>query len=455
MIFDALGNVFRIPDLRRRVLFTAGMLALLQLGAFIPVAGIDGHALQQMMNQNTASGGASVFNLLDLFSGGAFRRASVFALGIMPYISASIILQLLTVVSPQLEQISKSGEEGRRKINQWTRYGTVAISFFQGAMLSVAVQGWGTPEFPLVPNPGIMFFFLCGLGMTTGTVIIMWMGEQITERGIGNGISLIIFANIVNRLPQAVARASYYVTNNDPRFTPLTAMGTLVVFLIVIWVVVGIQFGVRKVPIHRGRMMAQLRGSQHHLPIRVNTAGVIPVIFASSILILPATVAQFAGKLENVEQVAWVYYSLSWLSDQLMPGTLLYTILTLILIIFFSFFYTAITFNPKDVADNLKKSGTTVPGKQPGKKTEEYLEKILNRVTWGGAVFLAFVAVLPDVASKWMEIPVDISGFLGGTTVIIMVGVALDTVNHIENHLRVRNYDGFRRRGRIRGRSGM
>lgn len=454
MIRDALANVFRIPDLRRRVIFTASMLAILQLGAFIPVPGIDASLLRAFTSSDTASTG--VFNLLDLFTGGAFRRCSVFALGIMPYISASIILQLLTVVSPTLEQISKSGEEGRKKINQWTRYGTVGITFFQAWMLSVAVQTWDVDGIPLVPNPGMLFHLMCAVGMTTGTMLIMWMGEQITERGIGNGISLIIFANIVNRMPEAVVLGYTYIADNNPRFTALDALATMIVFLIVIWVVVTIQYGVRKVPIHRGRMMTRMRGSQHFLPIRVNTAGVIPVIFASSILILPATAQNFvASGLEESEYWGWVYSSINWLTEQLMPGTFLYTILTIALIVFFSFFYTAITFNPKDVADNLKKSGTTVPGKQPGKKTEEYLERILNRVTWAGAFFLAFVAVLPDIASAWMDIPPAIANMLGGTSIIIVVGVALDTVNQIENHLRVRNYDGFRRRGRIRGRSGM
>ena len=458
MILDALGNVFRIPDLRRRVIFTASILALLQFGMFVPIPGIDIRALQAFTSQSDAMG-KGVFNLLDLFSGGAFRQCSVFALGIMPYISASIILQLLTVVSPQLEQISKSGEEGRRKINQWTRYMTVGITIFQAFMLSFAIQSWTAPSpsgnVPLVVDLGWSFNILCAVAMTTGTMVIMWMGEQITERGIGNGISLIIFANIVNRLPQAVARGFWYISTNNPRFTALDALGTLVIFLIIIWIIVTIQFGVRKVPIHRGRMMTRLRGSQHFLPIRVNTAGVIPVIFASSILILPATFQQFTGGLQASENFGWVNWALNWLSEQLMPGYWLYTLLTIVLIVFFSFFYTAITFNPKDVSDNLKKSGTTVPGKQPGKKTEEYLEGILNRVTWGGACFLAFVAVLPDVVSAWLDIPNDISSFLGGTSLIIVVGVALDTVNQVENHLRVRNYDGFRRRGRVRGRSGM
>lgn len=452
MILDALGNVFRIPDLRRRVLFTAAMIALLQFGAFVPIPGVSHLALQS----STPSAGQGVFNLMDLFSGGAFRRCSVFALGIMPYISASIILQLLTVVSPQLEQISKSGEEGRKKITQWTRYGTVGITLFQAFMLSFSIQGWKTGDgIPFILNAGPSFHLLCALAMTTGTMLIMWMGEQITERGVGNGISLIIFANIVNRLPSAAAAGFDYIRTNNPRFTALDALATLVVFLVVIWVIVTIQFAVRKVPIHRGRAMTRLRGSQHFLPIRVNTAGVIPVIFASSILILPATFVQFTGGLQDSESMGWLYQGISWMSEQLMPGQLLYTILTVILIVFFTFFYTAITFNPKDVSDNLKKSGTTVPGKQPGKKTEEYLERILNRVTWAGAVFLSSVAVMPDVASRYLDIPYNISTFLGGTSLIIVVGVALDTVNQVENHLRVRNYDGFRRRGRIRSRSGM
>lgn len=453
-MIDAVLNIFRIPDLKKRVLFTLGILALIQVAKYIPIPGID----PSKISFGTGGGANNLFNLIDLFAGGAFESCSIIALGIMPYISASIILQLLTVTSPYLEELSKKGEEGRKKINQYTRYLTVGITAFQAFMLSFSfenAQMWGD----IVYQPGIVFKILTVFSITTGTMILMWMGELITERGIGNGISLIIFINIVARVPDVSARAFELLRLEEPTFTPLKALATFIVLVAVVAGVVMIQYGQRRVPIKRGRMVrgGRMYGAQanSYLPLRINTAGVIPVIFAAAILILPATILNFLTPLATSESLGFLYDWLEAFSTYLQPGHVVYTIIYVALIIFFCYFYTAITFNPKDVAENLQKYGSTIPGYSHGKRTEEYLTRILNRITLAGGIFLAAIAVLPDLMSVWLNIDQSITHMLGGTSIIIIVGVALDTVNQVENHLRVRNYDGFRRRGRIRGRSGM
>ncbi|MBI1386874.1 MAG: preprotein translocase subunit SecY [bacterium] len=452
-MMDAVLNIFRIPDLRRRVIFTLVVLAILEVGKFIPLPGINPLAINRQIG-----GSGDLFNLINMFAGGAFRRVSIFALGIMPYISASIILQLLTVTSPYLEELSKKGEEGRKKINQYTRYLTVGITAFQAFLLSFSLQNpnyWGN----IVYQPGLGFQFMCIMSMTAGTIIIMWLGELITERGIGNGISLIIFANIVSVFPNSIMQAWNLLAMGEPSFSPFDALVCFIVFVIVIAGVVIVQYGQRRVPIKRGRMVRGGRmyagQSNAYLPLRINTAGVIPVIFAAAILTLPSFFVNFAMPLQQSENFVWIYDAAMWLQSQLRPGYALYTVLYVILIIFFCYFYTAITFNPKDVAENLQKNGSTIPGYSHGKRTEEYLTRILNRITLAGAIFLAGVSVLPDLMVRFMQIPQSVAYMLGGTSIIIVVGVALDTVNQIENHLRVRNYDGFRKRGRVRGRSGM
>ncbi len=455
-MIDAIINIFRIPDLRKRVLFTFGILAVLQIGKFIPIPGIN----PSLISYGTSGQGNTLFSLVDLFAGGAFQQCSIFALGIMPYISASIILQLLTVSSPYLEELSKKGEEGRKKINQYTRYLTVAITAFQAFMLAFSFENteyWG----PIVYSPGWMFRILTMISISTGTIIIMWMGELITERGIGNGISLIIFFNIVARVPDVTARAIELLRMEEQSFTPLKALATFVMGVIVVAGVCLIQYAQRRVPIKRGRMVrgGRMYGAQanSYLPLRINTAGVIPVIFAAAILILPATFLQFLTPLAGSENIIakGIYDSLDYVSNSLRPGGIIYTVIYVALIVFFCYFYTAITFNPKDVAENLQKYGSTIPGYSHGKRTEEYLTRILNRITLAGAIFLAAVAVFPDLMAVYMNIDSSITHLMGGTSIIIIVGVALDTVNQIENHLRVRNYEGFRKRGRIRGRSGM
>lgn len=453
-MIEAIANIFRIPDLRKRVLFTFGVLGILQIGKFIPIPGINPSLIK------VGTGEGSLFSLVDLFAGGAFQRCSIFSLGIMPYISASIILQLLTVSSPYLEELSKKGEEGRKKINQYTRYLTVAITAFQSFMLAFSfenVEHWGA----IVYSGGWSFRLLTCFSMTVGTIIIMWLGELITERGIGNGISLIIFFNIVARVPDVTARAFELLRMEEQSFTPLKALATMIMGVIVIAGVCLIQYAQRRVPIKRGRMVrgGRMYGAQSnsYLPIRVNTAGVIPVIFAAAILILPATFLQFLTPLSTSDNAiaSGIYNAMEAISGLLRSGGIIYTILYVALIVFFCYFYTAITFNPKDVAENLQKYGSTIPGYSHGKRTEEYLTRILNRVTLAGAIFLAAVAVFPDLLANYMNVDSSITHLMGGTSIIIIVGVALDTVNQIENHLRVRNYEGFRKRGRVRGRSGM
>ena len=442
-MFRSVGNIFRIPDLRKRILFTLGMLVVLQLGAQVTIPGINTRALGSFMSQPGAEN--TLFGMLDMFTGGAFKQLSVFALGVMPYITASIILQLLTVVWPYLEELSKKGEEGRKKINQYTRYSTVAITAFQSLMLALQIKGAAPTDMgPMVTWSPYWFVFCCVVSMTTGTIVIMWLGEQITERGIGNGISLIIFANIVARFPDAVWQGIQLLQARVDYFTPMRAITVLVLMVVVIAVIVVLNGAQRRITIKRGRHVVGRKvygGNVSYLPIRINHAGVIPVIFASSILVLPATVTQFITW-------DWLQSANNWLQQ----GGVLYTAIDFILIIFFCYFYTAITFNPKDVAENLQKYGTTVPGYSHGRMTEQYIERILVRVTLVGALILAVVAVLPGVLFAQWHIPYSIANFLGGTGLIIVVGVAIDTVNQIENHLRVRNYETFRRRGGKGGR---
>lgn len=454
-MWDTFANIFRIPDLRNRVLFTAAILALLQIGKYIPVPGIDVVAL----NQAASSSGGGFFQLFNLFAGGAFMQCSIFALGIMPYINASIILQLLTVSSPYLEELSKKGEEGRRKINQYTRYLTVFIAAVQAFMFSFVIENPGMFG-NVVIEPGWTFRILCMISMVAGTCLLMWMGELITENGVGNGISLIIFINIIAMYPGTFQEAWIYLSNENPAFTPFDALITFTLLVAVVGGVVMIQYGQRRVPIKRGRQVSGGRmysGQPNaYLPLRINTAGVIPVIFAAAILTLPGILYQFTMPFAASENLSFINEWMRVVSDEWFAyGGILYCIVYTLLIIFFCYFYTAITFNPKDVAENLQKSGSTVPGYSHGKRTEEYLSKILNRITLAGAIFLASVSVLPYVVQGLLQIPPNIAQLLGGTSLIIVVGVALDTVNQVENHLRVRNYEGFRKRGRIRGRSGM
>jgi preprotein translocase subunit SecY len=439
-MLGAFSNIFKIPELRKRLLFTLALLFLLQLGNRVPIPGIDSHLLEQLAN--AGSGGPSdIFGLINQFTGGAFQRLSVFAMGVMPYITASIVFQLLTLVFPTLEQLSKEGEEGRKKIEQWTRYCTVGITFVQAMMLLSAYQHEGNGSETVAYNPGLGFLMQGALAMTTGTILIMWMGEQITQQGIGNGISLIIFANIIARFPNSVALLGQLV--KEGAIQPFVVVTMVVLMVGVIGFIVLLTYGQRRVMIKRGKQIVgrrQAPASTSYLPLRINTAGVIPVIFASSILVFPSTILQLIGARLPESWSILVQSFVYWFA----PGNPLYVMCEFLLILFFCYFYTAITFNPKDIAENLQKHGVAIPGYKHGAKTEEYLNNILTRITLAGAIMLACVAVLPQIFISRFHIPPQMNDFLGGTSLIIVVGVALDTVNQIENHLRVRNYEGFR-----------
>lgn len=438
-MLGAFNNVFKIPELRFRLLFTLGVLFLLQVGNHIPIPGIDSGLLKRI---SESSGGSNdIFGLINQFTGGAFTRLSVFAMGVMPYITASIVLQLLTIVFPTLEQLSKEGEEGRKKIEQWTRYLTVVITFFQSFMLLSAYQREEYNSLTVAYNPGISFLLQGAIAMTTGTMLIMWMGEQITQRGIGNGISLIIFANIVARYPADVSMMGALVRQGA--VGPIIVVAMVLLMVGVIGFIVLLTYGQRRVTIKRGKQIVgrrQAPATTSYLPLRINTAGVIPVIFASSLLVFPSTIISLIGS--NLPE-SFGYY-LENFSGWFVPGNLVYAFAEFVLILFFCYFYTAITFNPKDIAENLQKHGVAIPGYQHGAKTVEYLDTILTRITLAGAVMLATVSVLPQLFIAWTDVPPQMGELLGGTSLIIVVGVALDTVNQIENHLRVRNYEGFR-----------
>jgi len=429
-------NIFKIPELRRRLAFTLLLLAVYRVGIFVTTPGVNRGALQQAVGK--ASGFLSMFNL---FSGGALERASIFALGIMPYVSASIILQLMTVVVKPLEELRKEGEAGQRKINQYTRYGTVILSIVQGTGIALWLesQNGSTAYGDVVPDPGFVFRVLTVISLTTGTAFIMWLGEQITERGIGNGISLIIFAGIVAGLPVALFRTQQQV--GIGQLQPVSLLVIAALCLGVIAVIVFFERAQRRIPIHYAKRMLgrKLYGGQaSHLPLRVNSAGVIPPIFASSLLLFPSTLANL--KVPGMD----------WLQNHLMYGEWVYTLVFVTLIIFFCFFYTAVTFQPMEVADNLKKQNAFIPGVRPGKATAEYIDFVLSRITFGGALYVAAVCTVPQVLQTVFHVPFN----FGGTSIMIVVGVALDTVQQIESHLISHHYEGLMGPGgpRIRGR---
>jgi preprotein translocase subunit SecY len=436
-VIEGLQNAAKIVDLRRRLFFTFVMLAVYRIGVAIPTPGIDGQALADFF----AEANKTVFGLVNLFSGGALERFSIFALGIMPYISASIILQLLTVVIPTLERLSKEGESGRRKITQYTRYGTVALSLLQGLFISIGLEqiqarGGGS----VVYAPGWAFRLMTVVTLTSGTAFIMWLGEQITERGVGNGISLIIFAGIVASIPSAVTTTTEFVREGE--LSILVVVLLLVLMVLIVAAVIFMERGHRRIPVQYAKRVVGRRvygGQSSHLPLKINTAGVIPPIFASSVLIFPATIASFADH-------PWA----QTVANALEPSSWIYNLCYVALIIFFCYFYTAVVFNPVDVADNMKKYGGFIPGIRPGQRTAEYLDRVLSRITLGGAIYIALLCVLPNILVSSFNVPF----FFGGTALLIVVGVALDTVAQIETQILMRNYEGFMKRGRIRGRRG-
>jgi preprotein translocase subunit SecY len=430
-------NITSVPELNRRILFTLLFLAIYRVGVFVPTPGIDSQALAGFFEQ--AKG--TMLDFIVMFTGGALERFSIFALGIMPYISASIILQLLTVVVPHLEKLSKEGESGHRVITQYTRYGTICLSIMQGLGISIGLESMTGPGGePIVLEAGWYFRIMTVITLTSGTAFIMWLGEQITERGIGNGISLIIFAGIVANMPSAA-----YNTYNLARAGELSAILVIALIVFMIGVVAFILFmelGHRRIPVQYpkrivGRKMYS--GQSTHLPLKINTSGVIPPIFASSIIIFPATIVNFID-------LPWM----KSIADGLNPGGLIYNVIFVVAIIFFTYFYTAIQFNPNDVADNLKKNGGFVPGIRPGPNTAEYLDRVLTRITLWGALYLSLVSVLPMLLITRLNIPF----FFGGTALLIVVGVALDTVQQMESHLLARSYDGLLKKGKLKSRRG-
>jgi preprotein translocase subunit SecY len=435
MIGSGFQNIFKIPELKKRIFYTLALLTVYRVGVHVPTPGIDTVALASFF----AKAQGTLLGLFDMFSGGALERLSVFALGIMPYISASIILQLLTVVVPHLERLSKEGEQGRKKITQYTRYGTVVLSIIQGFGISVGLESMASPGgAQVVIDPGWSFRLMTVITLTSGTAFIMWLGEQITERGIGNGISLIIFAGIVARMPIAIGNTFRLISTGE--------MGIFVVLILVALMVAVIGFiifveqGQRRIPVQYAKRVVGRRmygGQSTHLPLKINTAGVIPAIFASSIIMFPATIASFIT-------IPWI----KSIADAMQPGNWLYQLLFVGFIFFFCYFYTAVTFNPVDVADNMKKQGGYIPGIRPGKRTADYIDRVLTRITLGGAIYVSAVCVLPSILITKFNVPF----YFGGTALLIVVGVAIDTISQIESHMLTRHYEGFLKKGGIKGR---
>jgi preprotein translocase subunit SecY len=459
-LFDTIANMFRIPDLRKRIFFTLGLLAVYRFGGHIPTPGIDGKRLTEFFQQNSGS----LFGFIDMFSGGNFRRLTIFALGIMPYITSSIILQLLTVVVPTLEKLQKEGELGRRKITQWTRYLTIILAVVQSFGIAIALEKSGGG---FVLNPGFGFLLMTIITLTAGTTFIMWLGEQITERGIGNGMSLLIFTGIVVGIPRAIDNIYDHVFRVRD-WTPIHLIIILGVMIAVVAFIVLVERGERRIPVQyakriQGRRM--MGGQSTHLPLKVNAGGVIPVIFASSLLAFPQTLLSW--------QVVKDSPILSGMLTSIGGAQPLYYLLFVVLIIFFCFFYVSIIFNPNEAADNMRKYGGFIPGIRPGKNTAEYMNKILTKITVVGGLYLSILSIIPTIMiqgiklqrlplvgnfidtyfPRWLLDGLNVNFFFGGTSLLIVVGVAMDTVNQVEAQLIMRHYEGFTpRSGRIRGR---
>lgn len=439
MVGNGFQNIFRLPELKRRVLFTAMMLFVYRIGVHVPTPGIDRVALGSLFARTKGT----LFAMFDMFSGGALEQLSVFALGIMPYISASIILQLLTVVVPHLERLSKEGEQGRRKITQYTRYGTVLLSVIQGMGISIGLENMASPGgAPIVMEPGWAFRLMTVITLTSGTAFIMWLGEQISERGIGNGISLVIFAGIVARMPTGAGKTLALMKTGE-----MGVFGILILLVLMVAVIAFIIFveqGQRRIPVHYAKRVVGRKmygGQTSHLPLKINTSGVIPPIFASSIIMFPATLASFID-----------FPVMKTVAEALQPGSIWYEMIFVGFVFFFCFFYTAVTFNPEDVAENMRKNGGYIPGIRPGKRTADYIDKVLTRLTVSGAVYVSAVCVLPSILITQFNVPF----YFGGTALLIVIGVSIDTIGQMESHMISRNYEGFlnKRAGRVKGRRG-
>ena len=442
-IVTTFRNMFRIEELRQRIVFTLIALLAVRVGSFITIPGVD----VTLLKDAAATNQGTIFGLYDMFVGGAFSNAAIFALGIMPYISASIILQIAGVVLPSLQKLQREGEDGRRKINQYTRLLTVPIAALQawGVTVKIAQTTVGAGGMSVVPDPGIFFTISSILILTAGTVGLMWVGEQITDRGLGNGISLIIFIGIIARFPTAIMQEIGLI---DAGSRLLVVDLVLLTFLLgVIAAVILITQGARRIPVQYAKRVVGRKvygGTTQYIPLRVNTAGVMPIIFAQSILFIPATFASFFPESKFWQGVAQSFSETS-------P---FYAVVFGLMIVFFTYFYTAIAFNPKEVADNMKRNGGFIPGVRPGEATSEYIENILTRITLPGAIFLALIAILPTFAMSVLQVPPVFASFFGGTSLLIIVGVALDTLQQIESFLLMRHYDGFMKTGKIRGRAG-
>jgi preprotein translocase subunit SecY len=436
--FETVSNISKIEDLRSKILFTILMLLVVRLGAHITLPGIDLVALEALASQGQSN---SLFGFFDMFVGGAFSNAAIFALGIMPYITASIIFQLAGIVVPEIQKMQREGEEGRRKINQYTRYATVLISMMQSIGITVNLTS-GTLA-GAVPDPSAIFYVTAVTLLTSGTILLMWIGEQITEKGIGNGISLIIFIGIIAQLPIAISQ-EYQLVSSGAKDWPIKILMVFALVAIIAGVILVTQ-GARKIPVQYAKRQVGRKmygGTTQHIPLRVNTAGVMPIIFAQSLMFIPNTLLSFFSESATIRWFAGLFSYNSWS----------YAVIFGILVILFTFFYTAIVFNPKDIADNMKRQGGFIPGVRPGKSTSDYIEMVLTRITLPGSVFLAIVSIMPVFVTKLGIASQNFAQFFGGTSLLIIVGVALDTLQQIESHLLMRHYDGFMKTGKIRGR---
>ncbi len=447
-MISALLNSFKIPDLKRRLIITGALLLVYRIGCFVPTPGIDGAALAEFFNRIAKTQGGALFGIINMFSGGAMERLTIFALGIMPYISASIILQLLTAIIPALEKLSKEGKAGYEKINQFTRYSTVVLSLIQSFFIALWLENPAHFEgLRIVMHPGLGFRFITVVTLTTGTIFIMWLGEQIQERGIGNGISLVITAGIISRIWPALHQLFVLISPFAPsrrQIQPITLLVMAVFLVLVVFAVILITQGQRKIPVQYARRVVGRKiygGQSTYIPLKVDTSGVIAIIFAQSLILFPATIASF---IPNP--------AFQQLAQGLVRGHILYTLIYALLIIFFCYFYTAIVFNPQDLSDNMKKYGGFIPGIRPGESTTEYLDFVMTRITLAGAIFIAVIAIFPDFIMAWLRVPYLIASFFGGTGILIIVGVMLDTIKQIESHLLMHHYEGFIKAGRIKGR---
>jgi len=438
---ESIRNINKIPELRQRILYTLLLLFIYRLGSHITIPGVDAAAVAGAKSSHAND----LFGLFDLFVGGAFARASIFSLGIMPYISASIIVQLLGAVTPYVQKLQKEGEEGRQKINQYTRYGTILVAALQAWGVSVSLASPSSFGMPVVPDPGFLFALTTVVILTSSTVFVMWLGEKITERGIGNGISLIIMIGILGRFPQSVLAEFQSVSLGSKNWIVeiiiLATMAAIVAFVVVLTV------GTRRIPVQHAKRVVGRKvygGGTQYIPMRINTAGVMPIIFAQSIMFLPSTFVSFFPENEVMQKIAGVFSYGSWW----------YAVIFGSMIVFFTYFYTAIAFNPKEVADTMRRQGGFIPGIRPGKSTAEFIDNILTRITLPGAISLAIIAILPTFLTKFGNVTPGFAQFFGGTSLLIIVSVGLDTLQQVESHLMMRHYDGFMKTAKTRGRQG-